>query len=450
MNKITSEKNPSFGFVVFLVFIFFVYARPYEIPGLMFMIPLQPTRIFMVAALIIYGLRGFKGLDPLRDGGIRWFFVLQVLVLALLPLSVWQSNSVEQFVSTNLRITATFLLAITAANTIKTIDALIRIIYISSCMVALRIIHAYHIGNYIYDAGGIKRVIGIGTLGSSDPNDVALVLAMIVPIGLYYWHTRTGIKKIFCAAILAAMIVALLVSGSRGGYLAVGMSAAIFYALLYRNQKIKYIAVIGLISLMAVIAVPSEYKARFQSIFSEEDYTHTDQRHGRIAVWKRSWTALLKRPIGYGRGNTQIAEGQEKSAEGTQGKWMVTHNSYLQIGLELGFLGLFCYLMFLFSGFVNIAQILGLCRGPDTRNYEVLACSLGAGLSAFMVASFFLSQAYNWNPYIFIALTIALKRLMPSRPAQPTDPADQPSLTGTNSRLWKSRALSGTLKDERN
>jgi len=446
MDQNFNEKLPA-RFGLFLVFLFFAYARIYELPILHFLIPLQPTRLFMILAILGYLLSREKRLSVMKEKSWVWFFLMQVLALGLIPFSVWRGQSLDWFLETNLRILITFYLFLAAADSWKKFGALIKTIFISCFLVAIRVILAYRSGNFVFDSDGTKRVVGVGTLGSNDPNDLALVLAMAVPLGLYYWHTQKGFKKIFFGLLIGGLLSALVVTGSRGGYLGIGLGLAIFYGCLYRKRKLKYIAVMVLLVLIAGLVMPAQYKARFLSTFDESDYTRVDERHGRVAVWKRSWKAMWKRPIGYGLKNASIAEGEQKSAEGMQGKWMVTHNSYLQIGLEIGVLGLVFFLLFLWSGFANIKKTLGLCRGPDDREYEVMACALAGGLGAFLVSSFFLSQAYYWNQYIFIALTVGLRRVVEQEHGAQSAENGSREPRGVHGK-WKSGAMSGKLTNK--
>lgn len=404
------SKTPMLNLLV-AAFLFLLYVRPYE--NLTFLIPFQLTRVFMVMAIIGCMLNGFNSKFNKRslmtENSVKWYFILQAMTLLSVFFSVWASNTIGRFKETNMRITITFLVISSLLYNRHQILFFVKVIFVSLFFFALRIIWAFKSGQYIFDYG-VKRIVGVGTLGSSDPNDVALVLAMAIPLGLYYMFVKRGGKRLIYAGLFVTILVALVVTGSRGGLLGLGLGVMTFFAILYRKQKGKFIGTFVVLALAAVLFLPGEYKGRFMSMFDEQEYSHSDEKHGRVAIWKRGWAAMLQRPIGYGGGNSLIAEGAQKQEAGVQGKWMVIHNSYLQMGMDLGFLGLLIYLLFLRTGFTNAMYVLNHAVKNKDREFEVLACGLAGGLMAFMVSGFFLSQAYNWNPYIYIALTMGLKR----------------------------------------
>src|SRR3989338_3626068 len=269
MDKTTVNERLPFQFILFLLFIFMVYVRPYEMPALSFLIPLKPTKILLIIALIGYLLTTGIQAFVFRESSFSWFLLLQVLAIILLPFSIWASNSITTFTETNLRIFITFYLLLIAADSWKKMSVLIKTIFISCACVAARVILAYQSGQYIYDFDGAKRVVGVGTLGSDNANDMALVLAMAVPIGLYFWHTRRRFKKIVSGALTGLIIVALTVTGSRGGYLGLAAGLLIFYVSLYRKQKLKFVFTMLLVGVIAMVALPSEYKNRFMTMFDE-------------------------------------------------------------------------------------------------------------------------------------------------------------------------------------
>jgi O-antigen ligase len=98
-----------------------------------------------------------------------------------------------------------------------------------------------------------------------------------------------------------------------------------------------------------------------------------------------------------------IAEGRlsslaERQAFGMGLKWSAAHNSFVQIGAELGVGGLLLFLILLYASFKATAEIV---RGPPGSSKRrggddaALAQALIGTLIAYCVAGFFLSQAYS-------------------------------------------------------
>jgi O-antigen ligase len=112
--------------------------------------------------------------------------------------------------------------------------------------------------------------------------------------------------------------------------------------------------------------------------------------------------------VGVGGGAFHIAEGVTRGAAGT---WWAAHNSYLQVGAELGLGGFVLFFWFLYSALRNtrttIRLVAGRNGGEDTAR---MARGLESSLWTFMVGALALSQAYAYVLYILVALTIVVKR----------------------------------------
>lgn len=98
--------------------------------------------------------------------------------------------------------------------------------------------------------------------------------------------------------------------------------------------------------------------------------------------------------LGSGPGTFTVAEGL--AHEG--GKWSAAHNSFVQIGAELGVSGLALFILILYSSLASVRQ-----RDGTSRWFEQ---GVEVGLYAFCVGGFFLSWAYSYAFYFFIALSI--------------------------------------------
>src|SRR4029077_638825 len=69
-----------------------------------------------------------------------------------------------------------------------------------------------------------------------------------------------------------------------------------------------------------------------------------ENKTGRSGIWKRNFQAALRRPVGYGIDSFQMVDLRNG------GMFKAPHNSYLQVLVELGFLGLWLFVrMYLLS-----------------------------------------------------------------------------------------------------
>lgn len=241
------------------------------------------------------------------------------------------------------------------------------------------------------------RLAGAVAGAFSDPNDLALTVVISLPLALALaLLSRNWFWKIFWPAVAVVMGLAVLLTGSRGGYLALAAAAAAgLWEFAIRGQR-KYLlawAVAGGAVLWLVCG--GLLAGRIQGVLSPDESVQQRQE-----LFWRSLQVTAKYPLfGVGAGNF----------EQTSGNWHVTHNSYTQMSAEGGIPALILYAMILGCGFRNLLGAKRLARRHGTLG--VLARALLASLTAFAVGSAFLSMAYEFFPYLLVAYTTALLEL---------------------------------------
>ena len=257
--------------------------------------------------------------------------------------------------------------------------------------------------------------------GSSyDTNDLAYVLVTCLPISIGLAASARGKKRIFLILASILMLVAALLTQSRGGLM--GGFAATLYLILRpytgKSRSILKTVLVGAVIATAgcgiYLTLPQEVQRRFDTLGSlESDYNLEENNlTGRMSIWKRGTQATLDRPIGYGG----LTFPQVDLMHG--GKYMAPHNSFLQIAVELGLLGLIILLRLYYLSWRTMLTLkVHASRGIDdlspgeSRDLISLSVGVRAALLANMIAGFFLSQAYSslmWTLFAVSAATATL------------------------------------------
>jgi O-antigen ligase len=264
----------------------------------------------------------------------------------------------------------------------------------------------------------------LGT-GAYDANDMGLLMVATLPFAVFF--LRGGAKtwhRLIALGALVIMTVTLVKTGSRGGFLAfvVTMGYILFTFRALKPQVRVFAAVVGFV---VSLAVGSEtYWERIQTIFRpQEDYNWSEQTlSGRMAVWKRGLSYMLGNPVlGVGVACFPVAEGSSPAAQmqaqfGRGFKWSVAHNSFVEIGAELGVFGLAAYVAFFWLAFRTLNRVRRIANdGSDAA----LAQALFASLLGFAVAGFFLSQAYYVFPFSLFGMIVGFTKLYPAAFARP-------------------------------
>ena len=260
----------------------------------------------------------------------------------------------------------------------------------------------------------------LGRLYFYDANDLATLIVTALPIGLYFAlaHRRL-VLRLVAAVGLMLLVIALIRSGSRGGFLAfLAIAAFILVGFTTISGRAR---VGGLVLILGVLSATASdrYWTQMQTIVRpHEDYNLSDET-GRVKIWKRGIGYMLDRPaVGVGMGNFQTAEGTLSSLArmgeyGRGVRWGAAHNSFVQIGAELGFPGLLLFIVLIVSLFAALRRVArGATRAdPASKDLARLAQSLMAAFVGFVVGGFFLSLAYSDMVYTLAALSLALTKV---------------------------------------
>jgi O-antigen ligase len=180
------------------------------------------------------------------------------------------------------------------------------------------------------------------TAGDTDPNDLAMTLALALPMAWYVGLThRNTVVRWLCRGYVPLGILAIALTGSRGGMLTTVLALMIVPLTMGRLTPGKMAAAVCLLVVtgtLAVIYVPDKIVQRLSTTQAEV----ADQNFGnRGPIWRAGFHAFEHRPIvGYGTSGFMPAIMPEMGA-----RTRVAHNSYLSVLVEQGMIGLFLFLI---------------------------------------------------------------------------------------------------------
>ncbi len=193
---------------------------------------------------------------------------------------------------------------------------------------------------------GIRRMVGVDT-SFMDPNAFAAGLVMALPMTLPLWATKpsSGMRTLLIG-FTAAACLSVLLTGSRTGFLALGLCTLLC---LVSTGRLKTAAALLLLAAAAApvawFALPVELQDRYLTIVDpsygpKNAEQSLDERFNNIEAGYEAWS---RSPLlGQGPGSFMFATGRNIKA----------HNLYLQAFTELGLLGaaalaglLVCYVL---------------------------------------------------------------------------------------------------------
>ncbi|PYO44470.1 MAG: hypothetical protein DMD29_00340 [Gemmatimonadetes bacterium] len=262
----------------------------------------------------------------------------------------------------------------------------------------------------------------LGRLYYYDSNDLATLIATAMPLGLYFVLARRHrVVRGLAAVGLAVLVVGLVRSGSRGGFVAL-LALAAFVLLGFTTIPARA-RLVGLAVILGVAGTTASdrYWAQMQTILHpDQDYNSTSEA-GRLKIWERGLGYMADRPVfGVGMHNFAVAEGTISPLAKIQERgigvvWLAAHNSYIQVGTELGVPGLLLLVGVIATAFRSLRRVARHPprASPSGGDVARLAQSLMAALVGFTVGAFFLSLAYSDMLYTLAALSVALAKSVP-------------------------------------
>ncbi len=388
--------------------------------------PLKPALVCAACAIALYMIRqsGFRRLDALRSGTTTSVLLLLLWAVLSVPSALNQATAFFFITDVFIKTVLLYVLVAGAVRSVRDVERLAFVYFASAALYSAIVLLRFDLRS------GDWRLESLYTY---DANDFATFTVTAIPLGLYFVTSRARpLVRLGCALGLAALTIAFIRSGSRGGFLA-AIAVAIFVLVGHTAIRMRW-RVIGTAVIAAIfLATASDrYWAQMRTITSSgQDYNRTAQS-GRLKIWRRGVDYMFSHPVlGVGAANYGVAEGTisplaKLEEHGIGVPWTTAHNSFVQVGAELGIPGLLFLIMLIWSAFAMLRRVARV-EGP-------LAQALTGSLIGFVVGGFFLSLAYADMFYVLLGLAAGLGKVMrpylgtptrrsqrvrPSRPGQP-------------------------------
>lgn len=378
------------AYILLLLFMLIYCARPEDwIPGLA-VVPLAKISGFLALAALALSIWNTRQRLP-REVLYLILLTGQLFTAAFMS-PVWPGGAFQR----TLDFAKVLLIFIVIAVSVQTITRLRFLIFVQAMSVAVIATVTVWKGQFL--SGRLEGLLG-GDY--SDPNDLALAIIISLPLCLVLLFLGKGWfwKSIWTVAMLI-MIYAVLLTGSRGGFITLIVTAAIClweFGIQRRRHLLLVIAVLAGIALWQ--SSSSLMSRRLEGTFDSKidgEAAYASAQTRQLLFW-RSVEVTKEHPFfGVGPGNFDAVSGQ----------WHTTHNSFTLMSSEGGIPALVLYVLILWCGFKNLRIAKRLLRMQTQA--RLMAEALFASLAGFVLGSLFLSVAYDFLPYILVAYSSAL------------------------------------------
>jgi O-antigen ligase len=401
--------SPAFGALLAFLFVLLI-APQNQVPALASLRPALIAAVLAVATCLGGRFLRRERLSVATPGR-RLAAALGGWALLTIPLSFWPGGSVNVFLDLYLKALALFWLLANLVDTPERLRAVAVALTAMGVPLAVTGVRNYASGAFVDDSG-IKRIEGYSSGLAGNPNDLALVLNLLLPMALGLALGRRGpqgrVLAFLAAAVLAMGVV---ITFSRAGFITLVATVLAYLFKLFGRGRAAPAAAVALIAFLALPLLPEGYVSRVASITSvESDPTGSAQK--RWADTQAALRILPERPIlGAGLGMNILALNDERGTT-----WTAVHNVYLQLGVELGLPGLALFVALLGTSLRSARRAQRVARRSADFELYHLAEGIEVALLAFAISGFFYPVAYHFYFYLIAGLAAAAGAMPPAAP----------------------------------
>ena len=246
----------------------------------------------------------------------------------------------------------------------------------------------------------------------SDPNDLAQILATSIPLAFVITRKSSFISFVLGCAITYLLILGIMATQSRGGYVALAGVSAVMVILILPPRWMPV-----LVTCMLACALP------LMMLIGTLD----ESAHDRVVFWGEANYAFKRSPL-----NFLFGVGYGMFSEVTNDR--AAHNAFVACYTELGIIGYWFWFALIYAGYAGTWRARLALAEAKTEDEKWLRKFAGFGLAAitgFLASSYFLSRTFIYPLFFLIAILGAIPFV-----AERMLPDDHPPLAKTIGDIW--------------
>jgi len=408
-NYIRECKSDNFGFYCVCGYIIFSYLRPHALYPALNVLPW--TQMFIMAGLVYAGVKG-----KLKFQKTHLTVLLFAFSSAISTIFSFDVDQSLKNLSTIFIWTLEVLFFTSCINNLNQLRLIVILFFITLFKISLFGAKTWVMRGFAFQDYGIAGPNGF----FENSGELSLMMAMLVIMSMSVIHQNKKVSRFYYLLPITAFMTVLGAS-SRASQL--GLVAGFFIFFVLRGQfKIRYLVVGFLVCYLGFQLLPEGQKERFTSAGSDSTSISRltywaggikmFEEHPIVGVGYRCFPDYFHRYYRY-----MIPEGQSWGA-----RKEVAHNTLIEVGSEMGVIGLITYLFVYFYVFtLNRATrrkiITFIPNAKETWFYQ-FSIGLDIAQIVFIIGGFFMSVAlYPYN-YFMLMFAGALNNAILSQETQ--------------------------------
>jgi O-antigen ligase len=386
------------GFYASLGFMFFRFSEAHQI--------LSFALGFNTFILYLFGLPAIAAV--LMSGGLRrafsfkcgWYWLGYLVWLVLcIPFSHWPGGSFGSVLNYMRTAWLTFFLIAGLVMTWKECWILINMLAVSGVIAV--------VSGKVFAIRAANSRVGLAFGTYANANDFAALLILMCPFLALVVLTPKRNLILRAISFLALMygLYLVLATGSRGGMVAIAVTAV--YILAKVSMRVRVVALLGfgLAATILFTVLPSAIRTRLTTVFENTDVGASESATIRRELFKFAVVDTFTHPL-FGVGPNQFGNytgDQTHHQNGTDsaGLWFETHNTYLQVSAENGIPAFVFFCCALVSTFRLLNRTYKRTAGAgavkEVKKLHLAAFCMLVSMIGFCIAVFFLSFAYHFH-----------------------------------------------------
>ncbi len=396
----------TFGIFIYFLFDFFLrLSARFPIYAL-----IRPTLLLVLIISVSLYLQREKFKGWTKDPIVSALLALMVYLVISLPLVEWPGSVVKNNLSDFVKAIVFFYFTVLLVDSDRRLK--IFLVVFIGCQVFrvleplfLHITEGYWGSKTHLGGGQFSQRLSGAPADVINPNELGFVIVTAVPF-LHYLLWPFGAKaKMLYLMLMPPLLYALILTQSRGALLALLVVA--FFVFKESSRKFGLIVLAVLVASAGWQVMTAEQKDRYLSLVGMSETSNAASADGRIRGMMKEFSLGFERPIvGHGLGTTPEAKAH------ILGIQQASHNLYAELLIELGLIGMFIFLSFLFQVYKGLVESHRRITEHNPSRFYV-------NLNKAMTAVFWMYAVYSLNYwgvsqyywYLFAGAVVVFNRL---------------------------------------
>ncbi|HSX45302.1 MAG TPA: O-antigen ligase family protein [Candidatus Saccharimonadales bacterium] len=238
-----------------------------------------------------------------------------------------------------------------------------------------------------------------------DPNSLgAFLIVPILILLIYFFDDRNQEQRMLIGGLLGLHLLVLFLTFSRGAWLGLVLGSGLLATVKFKRQLIPWLAkqwplVVGAVLLLGSLTLMFRHQYAVQNILVHSDKTtkQTDSNGLHLEFAENGARGIEHKPLGHGPGTAGIVSIQNS------GGGLLTENYFIQIGYEVGLIGLALFLI----GLAFVEKELTMSNASNLG--VVLWISFWCYLLIAMVSHLWTNEAVAAQWWLLSGAVIGLK-----------------------------------------